>query len=100
MSVTVTAALASWRAMRDEFELYREAAYTRAVADCRGVLLTPAAVAAGISAYSLFIGPEARALRWASEELREWWAEHGRPTVAEFEAAWHDDRYYGAEVTV
>lgn len=96
MSAILTDALREWRVMRDEFELYREAAYSRAVAECRGELLTREASALGVDAYSLFIGPEARAMRYASEELREHWTRHPRVTVTEFEASWHDDRYYGA----
>lgn len=99
MTAIITSALREWRTMRDEFELYRESAYARAHEACRGELLNRTGKAAGVDAYSLFIGPEARAMRYASEELREHWTRHPRVTVADFEAAWHDDRYYGQEVT-
>jgi hypothetical protein len=95
VSVIMTEALHRWRSMRDEFELYRESAYQQAHVACKGVLLTKDAASAGVEAYSLFIGPEARALRYASEELRTWWETHPRVTVAQFEAAWTDDTYYG-----
>lgn len=91
----VADALRQWRVMRDEFELYREAMFARAHEDCRGELLNRTGQRAGIDPYSLFIGPEARALRYASPELRDWWTRNPRVTVAEFERAWHDDRYYG-----
>ena len=67
--------------------------------DCRGELLNHTGKSAGIDPYSLFIGPEAHALRYASPELRDWWTRNPRVTVAEFERAWHDDRYYGGGVT-
>ncbi|WP_102509102.1 hypothetical protein [Sanguibacter massiliensis] len=71
MSAVFTQAIAHWRQLRAEFELYREHAYARAEDACAGVLLNSAAQREGISAWSLFIGPEARAFRWASDELRE-----------------------------
>jgi len=74
-----------WREVRDEFELYRMAQFEAAEHATRGNLLSAEARARGIDAWSLFIGPHARAQRWASEELREWWREHGRLTFAEFE---------------
>ena len=40
----------------------------------------------GIDPVSLFTGPEARARRWASDELLAWWDEHGRLTYDEFRA--------------
>ncbi|WP_329148799.1 phage minor capsid protein [Streptomyces sp. NBC_01456] len=69
------------RALYDEY-VYRQ--YLQAEDDCRGYLLTKKAQAAGISPVSLFSGPARIAYARASDELKEWWAEHGRLTQAEF----------------
>jgi hypothetical protein len=53
----------------------------------RGNLLTKAAQAAGIKAVELFSGPAARARKWASEDLKRWWADgNPRLTYTEFRA--------------
>ncbi len=75
-----------WHVMRRDFEDYREQQHAAASHDCNGVLLNRAGQAAGIDTYSLFIGPRARAVKYASDELIEWWATHGRMTVTDFEA--------------
>jgi hypothetical protein len=49
-----------------------------------GYLVTNEGEAKGIDPISLFSGPEARARRWASDELKAWWDEHGRLSFAEF----------------
>jgi minor capsid protein 2 len=46
----------------------------------RGHMLTPQGQAAGIDPHDLFTGPASRARKWASDELKEWWDEHGRIT--------------------
>lgn len=69
------------RALYDEY-VYRQ--YLQAEDDCRGYLLNKKAQAAGISPVSLFSGPARIAYARASDELKEWWAEHGRLTQAEF----------------
>lgn len=86
MSLTFDSAIAIWRGLRAEFELYRECQHQAATEDCNAVLLNRDALARGIDSYSLFIGPRARAERWASPELVEWWQSHGRMTFAEYEA--------------
>lgn len=50
----------------------------------RGVLLNKQGQAAGIDERALFNGPESRARKYASEELRNWWDKHGRMTFAEY----------------
>jgi hypothetical protein len=74
-----------WRMLRAEYELAREAAYAAAEDGCRGVLLNARGERAGVSAYSLFMGPWSVAKAYASEELLEWWATHPRVTFAEYE---------------
>ncbi|HEY9472831.1 MAG TPA: phage minor capsid protein, partial [Mycobacteriales bacterium] len=50
----------------------------------RGNMLTREGELAGIDPISLFSGTEARARRYASPELREWWDDNGRPTFEEW----------------
>lgn len=71
-------------AARSAFTQHVADAYARAEDDTRGTLLTNAAEARGIDPQDLFTGPEARARKWASEELRSWWDVNGRPTFDEF----------------
>lgn len=94
MSVIFEAALDQYRACRKAFEDYREGQYARALDDCAGVLLNREGKAQRVDTYSLFIGSHQRADRWASEELRAWWARHGRMTYAEFERQ-YVDRMWG-----
>ncbi|MEU8378700.1 hypothetical protein [Streptosporangium sp. NPDC048865] len=61
----------------------------------RGVLLNRAGVAAGIDPKSLWAGNSARAAKYASEELKRWWADRpngGRQTYAEWRAQWVGDQ--------
>jgi hypothetical protein len=69
------------RALYDEY-VYRQ--YLAAEEDCRGYLLNKKAAAAKIDPVSLFSGPARIAYARASDELKEWWAQHGRLTQAEF----------------
>jgi hypothetical protein len=67
--------------------LYDEYVYRQMLAAddaLNGVLLNKKARAAGHSPLSLFSGPARIAYSRASEELKAWWAEHGRQTQAEF----------------
>jgi hypothetical protein len=52
-----------------------------------GYMLGPAGKKAGIDPWSLFTGPESRARKYASPELKEWWDQNGRPTAADFQAS-------------
>lgn len=92
MSAIMDDALATYREMREEFELYRHSAYLRAASALRGELLNERGRALGIDPFSLFMGPTARAEHFASEELRTWWTTSKRPTVEDFEAQWWDAR--------
>lgn len=69
------------REMYDEY-VYRQ--YLAAEAACNGYLLNKKAVSAGHSPLSLFSGPARIAYSRASDELKEWWQQHGRLTQAEF----------------
>lgn len=85
-SPLVMAALAAQRAVRRDYDDLLEASVAAALEDCSGVLLNARGRAAGIEARSLFLGPERRALAYASEELAEWWNAHPRLTFAAYEA--------------
>lgn len=60
--------------------------YLAAETATRGHLLTSAAQARGVDPVTLFSGPAANARKWASEDLKRWWADHGRLTYVEFRA--------------
>jgi len=61
--------------------------------DTRGELLNRAGKAAGIDPASLWEGPDARARKYASRELLEWWSQHGgRMTVALFNSQYTGDK--------
>ncbi|WP_425589010.1 phage minor capsid protein [Streptomyces similanensis] len=67
--------------------MYEEYVYRQMLAAdeaCNGVLLNAKARAAGHSPLSLFSGPARISHARASDELKAWWAEHGRMTQAEF----------------
>lgn len=57
-----------------------ESAYQAAEENTRGNLVNRAGRARGISDRSLFTGGEARARRYATEELLEWWQANPRPS--------------------
>ncbi|MFI1182605.1 phage minor capsid protein [Streptomyces sp. NPDC020799] len=68
-------------------EMYREHVYAQwaeAENELRGVLLSREAEAAGVDPVSLFSGPSHVAYSRASEELKRWWADHPRTTLAEY----------------
>lgn len=71
---------------REAYRLFIERTYVQAETELRGVMLTPEGERAGVDPMSLFSGPRARAERYASEELRAWWDEHGRLTFADYVA--------------
>jgi sirohydrochlorin ferrochelatase len=80
--------LEDYAACREAFEEYRAAAYATAEEATRGRLLSRRGIAAKIEPYSLFLGNEATANAYASEELREHWTTHPRPVYERFERQW------------
>ncbi|MFB7899974.1 phage minor capsid protein [Streptomyces xiamenensis] len=67
--------------------MYREHVYAQYLAAedaLRGVLLNRRAAAEGIDPITLFSGPAHVAYARASEELRRWWQDHPRTTLAEY----------------
>lgn len=91
MSLHVKLAIAAWRETRAEFEVVREAAYSRAVEATNGALLNRRGIEAGIDTYSLFIGSNIRAYAYASRELVDHWAEYPRITYDQFERQTMED---------
>ena len=71
-------------AERRTWEEAAHAQYLAADAVCRGVLLSRQGKRAGVTEWSLWSGPEARAMRYASEELREFWHANPRVTVGRY----------------
>ncbi|OAR22373.1 phage capsid protein [Streptomyces sp. ERV7] len=69
------------REMYDEY-VYRQ--YLQAEEDCRGYLLNKQYETQPVDPVSLFRGPARIAYARASDELKAWWARHGRLTQAEF----------------
>lgn len=69
---------------RQSYRDHVEAAWLAAEDACRGHLLSKAGRTAGVDGRSLFTGPLPRAAKYASDELVEWWAEHGRVTFDEW----------------
>jgi hypothetical protein len=52
------------------------------------VLLNRDGLAGGVDPASLFSGPASRVRKYASEELRTWFARHGRITYGEWKYQW------------
>src|ERR1700677_554784 len=73
-------------AVRDEWAIVQHAQYLAADALCRGSLLSKAGRAAGVSESSLWTGRRDVAMKYASEELRDFWAVNPRMTVTEYAA--------------
>lgn len=91
-----------WIAEREYADMQQRTAYTRAQiremyqehvwaqtleaeAATNGYMLTKAAQLAGVDPASLFSGPAHVAYSRASEELKRWWQDHPRMTLAEYE---------------
>lgn len=80
-------------ALREEYQLYRHAAWEQAERDCNGYLLSKEGRRAGIDPERLWEIPEEKAVRYASPELLDWWGigdcraggpEHGRLTWEDY----------------
>ena len=80
-----------WAEMRRDFEDYLESEYQRAEEFTNGVLLCPGS-RSQVDAYSLFIGPEKNAFKHCSEELKDYWAQHPRMSLSDFEEQWLSTR--------
>lgn len=78
-------ARAKRRAARAEYDLWVHAQWLAAEAACNGYLLS--AAGRNLVADPAALWPMARRLsdRYASEELRDWWADHPKMTFAEWQ---------------
>jgi hypothetical protein len=79
-------------AEREAYDLYVYNAWIAAEEACNGYLLSKAGLEAGVEPDDLWPMQEARAMRLASEELREWWAANGRMTFAEWKRQSREQR--------
>jgi hypothetical protein len=69
-------------------EMYREHVWSQRLAAeeaTNGYMLSKTAQAAGVDPISLFSGPAHIAYARASEDLKHWWEDHPRMTLAEYE---------------
>lgn len=73
-----------WATVREEWFHWAWAQFLAAETACRGYLLNRAGHAAGIDPWALWSGPTGRAMRYASEELLEFWGRSPRITVSEY----------------
>lgn len=85
-------AFSDWRECRAEYDAILYAQFEAAEEATRGAMLNARGRQRGIDPFSLFMGPEVRALAYASEELVEHWARHPRVTFAKFERQWQEQR--------
>lgn len=88
----VSEAFVAWRECRAEYDETLYAQYVDAEEATNGAMLNARGREKGIDAFTLFMGPEVRALAYASEELVEHWQQHPRITYARFEQQWQRDR--------
>lgn len=76
-----------WEHMtQDVFQQEAERMYYVAETETRTHLLNAAGRDAGINPFSLFTGPESRARKYASDELKAFWQDKGRLTVDDVRA--------------
>lgn len=74
--------------MNHEYLRHVDYQYLAAVEATAGVLVNQEGRSEAIDGFSLFRGTERRAMRYASEELLEFWEQHPRLTLAEYEDQW------------
>jgi hypothetical protein len=75
---------ARWAATTAAWMDWQHAQYLAADSVCRGNLLSREGIAAGATEFSLWTGSQEDADRYASEELRDFWAGNPRLTVSQF----------------
>lgn len=92
MSRIFQAARLMWREMHDAYTEELDRRIREADEACHGYLVNRAGKAEGIDSEELFKGSVERAYRFATEELVAHWGQHGRMTLAQFEAEWLSNR--------
>lgn len=88
----ISQGFAAWRECRAEYGQTLYAQYVAAEEATNGAMLNARGRQKAIDAFTLFMGPEVRALAYASEELVEHWETHPRVTFAKFERQWQRER--------
>jgi hypothetical protein len=88
----ISEAFNAWRECRAEYDATLYSQYEAAEAATNGAMLNARGREKGIDAVTLFMGTEARALAYASEELVEYWQSHPRITFVKFERQWQARR--------
>lgn len=88
MSVIFKQAAVRWAEMSADYMDYVDDAYNKALEGTGAVLLNKAGRALHLDGYDLFRGPRARAEKFASEELLDYWGRVPRLSLAEFEQQW------------
>ncbi|GAB3889910.1 hypothetical protein ACFQ1S_00295 [Kibdelosporangium lantanae] len=73
---------------REEYDTHLYTSYLQAENECRGVLLSRTGQTQNIDPESLFSGRADRVRKYASEELKTWFARHGRITYTEWKFQW------------
>lgn len=92
MSVIFAKAAQDWGTMNYEYLQHLDYQYLNALNVCSGVLVNAAGKEAKIDGFTLFRGPEKRAMRYASEELLEFWDSSPRLSLVAFEEQWIQGR--------
>lgn len=74
--------------MRSDFLSHVDNEYDKALEACSGVLVNKEGRAQNVDGYTLFTGTQRRALKYASEELQEFWLTNPRLSIEEYELLW------------
>lgn len=74
--------------MRSDFLGHVDSEYDRALEACAGVLVNKEGRSQHVDGYTLFTGSTRKALRFASEELLDYWEKHPRLSLEDFELLW------------
>lgn len=81
--------------IREEYEVDTHTRYLAAEDQCRGAMLNARGRAKGVDPLTLFSGNATRAARYASDELKAYWRDNGRMTLARYRhetLGWESDR--------
>lgn len=74
--------------MRSDYLGHVDNEYDKALEVCSGVLVNNIGRAAHVDGYSLFTGSQLKAMKFASEELKEYWETHPRLSLEDYELLW------------
>jgi hypothetical protein len=77
-----------WYQMKSDYLSHVDNEYDKALEACSGVLVNKEGRELHVDGYSLFTGTERRALKYASEELLDYWLTNPRLSVMDFELMW------------